>query len=271
MFGKNYDNLGTKWKAMLQNIGEIKRLMWSLQNSDCVTFHIYLDDLIKLESLEARSFSIFKYCDDDTNLLIRRLQSLAKKRVFEVVDRKPIDPYECPGDSEDNLNGESGKASESDSGAKGKKSKRKQRKGTLEKDYGHLYQGLNLNRWLTFADQACTKQPLLKSIEDKKDLKVIFEQNPKFVALTNFLESSSPTFTASNGKRSKPDKADYSFQMPDDKPLNVLIAAKTPRMAQDIQRFLHARYLRGKNGERTFYEDKLRYHLNSYREYCHRE
>jgi hypothetical protein len=65
--------MGTKWKAMIQNFTDIKRLMWTLQNSDCVSFYMFLDDLIKLESLEARSFSIFKYCDDDTNLLIRRL------------------------------------------------------------------------------------------------------------------------------------------------------------------------------------------------------
>jgi hypothetical protein len=42
----------------------------------------------------------------------------------------------------------------------------------LERDYGNLYHGLNLNRWLAFADQACSKQPLLAQLEDKKDLLV---------------------------------------------------------------------------------------------------
>ena len=30
VFGKNYNNLGTKWKALLQNISDVKRLMWTL-------------------------------------------------------------------------------------------------------------------------------------------------------------------------------------------------------------------------------------------------
>jgi len=44
--------------------------------------------VIQLASLEPRSFSIFKYCDDDTNLLIRRLKFLAKKRVYEIGEVK---------------------------------------------------------------------------------------------------------------------------------------------------------------------------------------
>ena len=200
--------------------------------------------------MEPRSFSIFKYCDDDTNLLIRRLTFLAKKRVYEVGEVKEQTEIQV----------------EEEIVTKSKKSKGKTStaKDGLEKDYGNLHQGLNLNRWLSFADQACSKQPLLAKIENKKSIMVQFELNPKLEALIKVLESSS----RSTSKKAKLDN-DFSKDMKDTQ--TILVAVKTPRIATDIQRYLHAKYLRGKNGERTYYEDKLRYHLNSYREYCRRE
>lgn len=223
-----------------------------MQNSDCVSFFCYLDDLIKLESLDPRSFSIFKYCDADTNLLIRRLETLAKKRVYEMVDKQ----VEFSEDSE--------VSEESSSKSKRSKSKKKF-KSMMERDYGNLHSGLFLNKWLAFADQACSKQPLLKQIEEKKDIRMNFEPNPKHAALVHFLEASSTL--VSPGKRGKLDDGVIN----DFDKTRVLVAAKTQRQAQDIQRLLNAKYLRGKNGERTFFEDKLRYQVNSYREYCQRE
>jgi hypothetical protein len=40
ILGKNFSKLGFKSKAMLKNITELKKLLWSLQNSDCVTFYV---------------------------------------------------------------------------------------------------------------------------------------------------------------------------------------------------------------------------------------
>jgi hypothetical protein len=210
------NSIGTKWKAMLQNISDLKRLIWAVQNCDCVSFFCYLDDLIKLESMEPRSFSIFKYCDADTNLLIRRLESLAKKRVYEMVDKK-VD-----------YNSESEELNNSEEGSKGKrsKSKKKKFKSLIEKDYGQLHQGLFLNKWLAFADLACKKQPLLKSIEDKKDIKMNFEANPKFTALASFLDSSS----SPGSKRAKLDDSNYVFDH-NERKTDLLIAAKTQRQA----------------------------------------
>jgi hypothetical protein len=82
-------------------VTDIKRLLHSLQNADCVSFFTLLDDMIKLESLESRSFSIFKFCDDDTNLLIRRLQHLAKRRIWEIVDKERTDPLQIEAEETD--------------------------------------------------------------------------------------------------------------------------------------------------------------------------
>ena len=92
--------------------------------------------------MDPRSFSIFKYCDADTNLLIRRLESLAKKRVYEMVDKH----NDFSEDSEDQIKF-------SEDGSKNKRSKSKKKfKSMLERDYGNLHSGLYLNKWLSFAD-----------------------------------------------------------------------------------------------------------------------
>lgn len=83
MMGKNFVYLGYKAKALLRNIAEIKRMMWLLLNQDCVAFYIYLNDLRTNDLNE--SFSIFKYCDEETSNNIERLHKLSKERIMQTM------------------------------------------------------------------------------------------------------------------------------------------------------------------------------------------
>ena len=90
VLGQNYSKLGAKVKMLVKNVAEIKRLIWTLLNADCVQFHSQLIDLrtfdtVKDNERELFSFSIFKMCDNDTNRLIVALAKLAKDRIFKVI------------------------------------------------------------------------------------------------------------------------------------------------------------------------------------------
>ena len=52
----------------------------------------------------------------------------------------------------------------------------------------------------------------------------------------------------------------------------LMIVVKSIRLAQDIQRILYSHFkLKSHGGSRVFFEDKLRYHLISHREFWRRE
>ena len=78
---------------MMANINDLKRLLWVLLNSDCVNFHTLLVDLRTFEQNSlflgdsVNSFSIFRFCDDDTHRLIIKLVKLAKDRMYKIMDR----------------------------------------------------------------------------------------------------------------------------------------------------------------------------------------
>ena len=56
--------------------------MWLLVNQDCVVFYNYLNDLRSNDVSE--SFSIFKYCDEETSQLIDKLSKLSKDRIMSL-------------------------------------------------------------------------------------------------------------------------------------------------------------------------------------------
>lgn len=90
--GQQFSKLGRKAKVLLQNINDIKRMIWNLLNSDCVSFYSHLADLRTFETYtstngDIHDFSIFKMCDNDTNKLIVTLAKLAKDRIFKIVPR----------------------------------------------------------------------------------------------------------------------------------------------------------------------------------------
>lgn len=92
VLGKMLSKLGVKVRMLLKNISDIKRLIWTLLNSDCVTFYSHLSDLRTFDSVNTAeqdlfSFSIFKMCDNDTNRLIITLARLAKDRMYKVIPR----------------------------------------------------------------------------------------------------------------------------------------------------------------------------------------
>jgi hypothetical protein len=53
----------------------------------------------------------------------------------------------------------------------------------LERDYGCLYHGMQMNKWLQYADKCCERLPGLIEIEQYFDLQVDFKLNPKIQAL----------------------------------------------------------------------------------------
>ena len=57
-------------------------MMWLLVNQDCVVFFNYLNDLRCSDLNE--SFSIFKYCDEETSQLIDKLCKLSKDRIMQL-------------------------------------------------------------------------------------------------------------------------------------------------------------------------------------------
>ena len=82
MMGKNFVYLGVKARSLLRNIQDIKKMMWLLVNQDCVVFYNYLNDLRSNDVSE--SFSIFKYCDEETSQLIDKLSKLSKDRIMSL-------------------------------------------------------------------------------------------------------------------------------------------------------------------------------------------
>lgn len=79
---------------MLNDVREIRKMIWMLLNTDSVQFYVFLTDLrtaeFNIDSLN--SFSIFKYTDDETHTLITRLAQLAKDRIFKLKPRQQPDP-----------------------------------------------------------------------------------------------------------------------------------------------------------------------------------
>lgn len=69
---------------------------------------------------------------------------------------------------------------------------RAKEKGQLEKDYGHLYHGVSMNKWLQYADKACERLPSLVEAESEFELCVNFELNPKLKALLSVIDSLNP-------------------------------------------------------------------------------
>lgn len=93
MLGRVFMRLPFKAKAMVNDIQEIRKMIWLLLNADCVQFYVVLADLRTAEfHMDTfSSFSIFKYTDDETHALIQRLARLAKDRIFQI---KPKDKQE---------------------------------------------------------------------------------------------------------------------------------------------------------------------------------
>ena len=92
VLGKMLNKLGFKARCLLRNVVDIKRLIWTLLNADCVTFYQHLSDLRTFDSMNSAeqdlySFSIFKMCDNDTNRLIITLSKLAKDRIYKIIPR----------------------------------------------------------------------------------------------------------------------------------------------------------------------------------------
>lgn len=58
-------------------------MIWLLLNQDCVTVYNFINDLRTNDLNE--HFSIFKFCDEDTNKLIDKFFKLAKERIFKLV------------------------------------------------------------------------------------------------------------------------------------------------------------------------------------------
>ena len=85
IFGVNYCYTSAKLRTMVENIKEIRRLIWILLNSDCVTFFTVLTDIRSSDSVDGNcKFSIFRYCDANTQLLIDKLTQLAKSRIWRL-------------------------------------------------------------------------------------------------------------------------------------------------------------------------------------------
>ena len=118
--------MGAKSKALVRNVTEIKKMVWYLLNQDCVTFFSYLTLLRTNETLD--SFSIFKYCDQQTNKRIERLSLLAKERIY-IFGRKELFK-----DSDINS-----KTTDKSKKAKKNKSGNSEKKTLMEVDYGKLY------------------------------------------------------------------------------------------------------------------------------------
>lgn len=196
VLGPTFGKLGVKAQQLMKNVQDIKRLIWTLLNSDCVQFYSSLADLRTFESINVSEFSIFKMCDNDTNRLIITLAKLAKERIYKVVPRAH---------SADDEAGEEQKAGSA------KQLKRKasgmQKGSLLEKHYGKLnHNSFYLNKWLQFADKCCSKQWRLTRIETEMDLDVEFEINPKLQALVEILDGlkNSSSKANSKNKRLKP-------------------------------------------------------------------
>ena len=143
ILGPTFGKLGVKAQQLFKNIHDIKRLMWTLLNSDCVAFHTSLTDLRTFESINEREFSIFKMCDNDTNRLIITLAKLAKDRIYRVV------PRTSPPDSEELKSEELEPHHIASASSKKRKASGMQKGSQLEKHYGHLYaNSFQLNKWL---------------------------------------------------------------------------------------------------------------------------
>ena len=142
---------------------------------------------------------------------------------------------------------------------------------TLERDYGHLpASSLFFKKWMWFADRACEKLPTLTKVEQDLDLAVNFETNPKLQALVELLEQLKP---CSKKKRfSKTKSGEGDDDPPEGTTYTLLIAVKSPKLCNDLQKFLTYTFAKdGRSAGKQLYEDKLRFHLVSHREFCRRE
>ena len=50
--GAQMGKLGMKARVLIRNISDVKRLIWTLLNADCVTFQNQLTDLRNFESIK---------------------------------------------------------------------------------------------------------------------------------------------------------------------------------------------------------------------------
>ena len=92
ILGKSYSKIGPKAEAMLLDVKEVNRLIYVLLNSNCVTFYECLVNLrifgsgVNASEVENK-FSIFRFCDPDTEKLLQTLTRLAKERMYLIKDR----------------------------------------------------------------------------------------------------------------------------------------------------------------------------------------
>jgi len=94
-FRKEFDKVdllgpNSKCKAMLADIFTLKRLLWRLLNDSSSQFFFSLNYFCSqgFDSGTSKNFSVFHYCDDQTNKIITRLQILAKERVYKLSNEK---------------------------------------------------------------------------------------------------------------------------------------------------------------------------------------
>ena len=180
---------------------------------------------------------------------------------------------------------------------------------SIEKEYGSLYANY-LNKWNWWRDKVFERTRNLNRLEVRYDLEVNYEQMPKYKAIVNILENMEKEFTQSelyqdlyqpyafkklkvskSKSKSKPKDMEERIQKELDKiqketkeikdnqqiwherkeiNKNVVILVKNYKQYIDLLRFLYQYFVK-KDGGLGFYDDRLRLHLNSHKEYSKRE
>eukprot|EP00347_Sterkiella_histriomuscorum_P024144 403332158 len=264
MMGKNYVYLGQKANQLIQNIRDIKKLMWLLLNQDCVNFYYNLNDLRTNEN--ANNFSIFKYSDEETTNNIERLHKLAKERIMQTI-MKQNDESDHENDQDQDQDSDVIQKSGQ------KQGKKKKHKSTLDNDYGRLNEKYN-NWWLMFQERARNIDNL-QQYERDYDFVVNFEQAPKFQDYETFQLKRLHKNIKKKSKSKKLEdelygkQAEASLKQKEElrqaQNRNILIPVKVSKTQADIQRFLINHFVKSDQG-RSFYEEKLKFHLSSHSE-----
>ena len=135
---------------------EIKKLLWFLLNSDCISFYYFLQELRYGDFSD--TFSIFKFCDEVTNKLIVKLIVLAKSRIFTII---PVSPENNQG--------------------------QRDRKSMLDLQYGKLIKEYS-TRWTDFQNKVFDKIEHFLKFTENHQFELSFDKSPKYEAIVDILK-----------------------------------------------------------------------------------
>lgn len=153
-----FNFIGFKTKALLKNIDEIKQLLNTLLNRCCVQFYVqYKNTRNGSDDQSDQTFSIFKFCDQETHALIQEIYELAKSRVYILRERDISEQeYMKSGENAEDI----------------RKTKRKF--CSIEKEYGIPYHQY-LVKWNWWRDKVFERVKGINKFEVMYDIEVNYE------------------------------------------------------------------------------------------------